>query len=434
MAQQAGAANAQTTMTDAILPKSESGEQVVSFRTKLACAMLLLAVAYNAPLAIINAHILPLAPLHAILAEALLILTVFFIAMLSWRPDMTRWIMLIACMAAWFAIMSFGRGVFQPKDFRDTLLVAAFIMLGMTVPYKYAQWLFIAFHIIVAVVALFEIIAPASFSDVFNAKNYYINTRGFHEEQFFVEDSGLFNAYRPDERYFFPALNWLRASSIFLEPVGLGNYCTLATLMIILFWKDWRGPLRCFMVVIWFFILLASDGRFAGMTSLLILVLTPLFYRLPVTVAFFYMPMLLTVSAVVSSQFQFNPMQDNLPGRIARGLKYISKMDIHELSGFGIATPALADSGIAYVVTSQSIFGLMALQGCLYFLTSHMQQPKQRLMMHGGATMMAFGLLVSNSMLSIKTAGLLWFFTGVMLVYQSGKTTDRLILDIGRTP
>jgi putative polymerase len=240
-------------MIAAILPKTEFDQQVLPPRTRPACIILLLAVTYNAPLAIINAHIMALAPIHAILVEATLILAALFIAMLSWRPDMTRWIMFIALMASWFVITSFGRGIFQPKDFRDTLLVAAFIMLGMTVPYKSAQRLFVVFHIIVAAVALFEIIAPTSFSSIFNAKNYYINTRGFLEEQFFVEDSSLFNAYRPDDRYFFPALNWLRASSIFLEPVGLGNYCTLSVLLIILFFKNWRWPLRCLMLISWFF-------------------------------------------------------------------------------------------------------------------------------------------------------------------------------------
>jgi putative polymerase len=160
------------------------------------------------------------------------------------------------------------------------------------------------------------------------------------------------------------------------------------------------------------------------MTSLFIFALTPLFYRLPVVVAFFYMPTIVTIAAIASKQFQFNPLQDTLPGRIARGIKHIEKMNIHELFGFGIATPQLADSGIAYVIMSQSILGLLALQSCLYFLTSNLQQPSQRLIMHGGALMMSLGLLVSNSMLSIKTAGLLWFFSGVMLAYQSSKLTE----------
>jgi putative polymerase len=418
-----GAVIARSQMIAASVPNIGLTENALASRPKLACAIIALAVTYNVPLAIINQHIYPLTAMHAIIAEAVLIFMALLIALLSWRSDMTRWLMLIAIMAAWFAIMSFGRGLFQPKDFRDILLVASFIMLGMTVPHKSAQRLFIIFHLIVAVVAIFELVAPSSFSDVFNAKNYYINTRGFHEEQFFVEDSGLFNAYRPDERYFFPGLNWLRASSIFLEPVGLGNYCTLATLMILVFWKDWSWPLRSFMVISWAFILVASDGRFAGLTSLLLLLLTPLFKRLPVAVSFLYMPILLTISSILSSQFHFNPFHDTFPGRIARGLKHIGRMDIHELLGFGVATPALADSGIAYIVTSQSVFGLLALQSCLYFLTSHMQHAKQRLMMHGGAIMMSSGLLISNSMLSIKTAGLLWFFTGVMLAYQSNKNT-----------
>ncbi len=386
--------------------------------SKLAFAIVALSATYNAPLAIINQHVHPLTAMHAIITEAVLILTALLVAVLSWRSYMTRWLMLIVVMAAWFSIMSFGRGIFQPKDFRDILLVATFIMLGMTVPYKNAQYLFKFFHIAVVIVTIFEIFFPLSYSDVFNAKNYYINTRGFHEEQFFVEDSGLFNAYRPDERYFLPGLNWLRASSIFLEPVGLGNYCTLATLLIIIFWKDWGWLLRSFMVASWALILVASDGRFAGLTSLLILALTPLLKRLPIAIAFIYLPILLAVSSVMSNHFNFNPLQDTFPGRIARGLKSIAQMDIHELLGFGIATPALADSGIAYVITSQSFFGLLALQCCLYFLIPNKQNAKQRLMMHGGAIIIASSLLISNSMLSIKTAGLLWFFTGVMLVTQ----------------
>ncbi|WP_409049619.1 hypothetical protein, partial [Sandarakinorhabdus sp.] len=82
---------------------------------------------------------------------------------------------------------------------------------------------------------------------------------------------------------------------------------------------------------------------------------------------------------------------------------------------FSVPTPALADSGIAYLVMSQSLVGVAMLQLFLY-LQPTLQCPEQRLYLHATALTFALSILVSISMLSIKTAAFYWFLMGVIIV------------------
>jgi hypothetical protein len=83
--------------------------------------------------------------------------------------------------------------------------------------------------------------------------------------------------------------------------------------------------------------------------------------------------------------------------------------------GGSIPTQALADSGISYLVMSQSIAGVVMMQLFLY-LQPGLERPEQRLVLHGTALTFALSILVSISMLSIKTAGFYWFLVGAVIV------------------
>jgi len=384
-----------------------------SWREIAAVVLLIAAVTYNLPLALINAHVVGVGRNALIGIEVVIIGAALLLSALQWRPDMTRWAAMIGTFVLLSALLSLLRQGFDPKSLRDMLMIATFVMLGMTVREPTARRLFVGLHFAILAVMLFEVLLPNVWASLINSRGYAIATRGFSADLFYG-DLELFGATRPDERYFLPALGWNRASSLFLEPLSLGNYCSFAALMMMVFWRDWRPAWRGVMLATWAVILVGSDSRFAGLSSALLLIAAPLVVRLPSALALAYLPLAVLFARVGSQAFQWNPLEDNFPGRIARGMKGLFKLDAYQFAGFSVPTPALADSGIAYLVMSQSLAGVVIMQLFLW-LTVRPLDDRQRLMLHGTALSFALSILVSISMMSIKTAAFYWLFLGVML-------------------
>jgi putative polymerase len=70
-----------------------------------------------------------------------------------------------------------------------------------------------------------------------------------------------------------------------------------------------------------------------------------------------------------------------------------------------------ADSGIAYTITTQSVFGLIAFWLFLV-LNAAERTPEQIRYLHALCVFLVLTLLISYSLFSIKTAALLWFIHG----------------------
>ena len=375
--------------------------------------LLIAAVSYNLPLSIINAHGFGIGRNALIACEIAIIGTTLMLVASQWRAEMTRWALMIGTFVLISMLLTLLRQGFDPKSLRDMLMMATFVMLGMTVRETVARPVFVWLQLVILAVMLVEVSVPDFWSQLVDSRDYFISTRGFSPDQFYG-DLELFGASRGDERYFLPFLGWNRASSIFLEPLSLGNYCSFSVLMMLLFWRDWRWRTRLAMLVSWAVLLVGSDSRFAAASSVALLIATPIVTRLPVMLSVFYLPLSILGARIVSQALAWNPLDDDFPGRIARGMKQLFRLDRFDLAGFSVPTPALADSGISYLVMSQSLAGVVVMQAFLYVMVRPMD-PRQRLVVHGTAISFALSILISISMLSIKTAAFYWFYVGVIL-------------------
>jgi putative polymerase len=162
-------------------------------------------------------------------------------------------------------------------------------------------------------------------------------------------------------------------------------------------------------------ILVGCDGRFAALSSIILIILAPLLVRLPAMLAVMWLPLGVLAARIASLTLGWNPLEDTFTGRIARGMKHLFRMDWFDVLGGTVPTQALADSGISYLVMSQSLPGVIMMQLFLY-LQPGMERREQRLVLHGTALTFALSILVSISMLSIKTAGFYWVLVGAVLV------------------
>jgi putative polymerase len=390
-----------------------------------ALALVAMGAAYNWPLAILNAQFFTLSRNLVILVEVGILFAAFCYALMNWQREMTRWISLICSVFVLFSFLTIGRGEFAPKDIRDLLIIAIFIMVGITLKREQLVPFFICLQCVVVFVAAWEVTLPDQYSQFTNAKSYYINTRGFEETNFSVLDSNFFNAFRGEDREILPILGWIRASSIFLEPVGLGNYCAVLTLFMLCAWPIITLREKCFFGLSWIFIIIACDGRFAIMTSMLLLLLSPLLRRTPSMVALFFVPGMVGFVGLLTTIFYFDRFKDTLSGRLARGAYELSKLKSQDYLGFKLATPALADSGIPYLIVSQSLLGACGLLVFLFFRTSKDMSASQKLIVSGTALLIALSLMVSNSILSIKTAAPLWLLFGMVLTQRNTLLHDK---------
>ena len=293
------------------------------------------------------------------------------------------------------------------------LIIPVFIILGLAsgrgdllrVTTR-LQWVVLAF-------TLFEAVRPDDFSRLFNVMSYYINTRGFQAESFWNSDSDLFvSATRPGERFLFASLGIHRLSSVFLEPVSLGNYCVLVAMIVAVLWERLTVVQRLFFCITDAMILVGCDGRFATVSIVLLVGLRAVAPALPRFSNWLYLPGVLGLAGLAVSAFAISPMGDDFPSRTAGSITVLSHIPPAGLLGFmGPASYGVMDSGIAYLMYSQSLCGVAVIWSAVA-LGMPQDHRLARAMAHLTCLYLTLNLLISYSVFSIKTAALLWFAYG----------------------
>jgi putative polymerase len=82
------------------------------------------------------------------------------------------------------------------------------------------------------------------------------------------------------------------------------------------------------------------------------------------------------------------------------------------------------DAGVAYLITTQSLPGLLLLWAYIGWGTRE-DTPEQVRFTHALSLYLALSMMVSYSFLSIKTAALLWFIQGTLQSASAREETRR---------
>jgi putative polymerase len=374
--------------------------------------VLILAVCFNGLLSIINGHGLTLERGHVVLAELAIYGAALGVIIFNADRRMLPWFLLTWYIVLNGLLLSLGNGSFNPKFTRDVLVIPVFIMLGMS--YRRSSLLrpILILHTAVFLIAFIEAASPTLYSDIFQILKYYVNTRDFSSGSFWNKDSDLFvSATRPGER-FFGFVDLHRVSSLFLEPVSLGNYCVIMAIFLVAYWNELTGPIKAYLCASTFLLLVACDGRLAASSILVIVVGMPLFRRLSSRWTFLYLPLILLVAEALVWSLNPDPTADNFAGRVAGSVRTLSETNVLGLLGLDSRmTDAAADSGISYFILSQSLVGVAAIWLTLS-LAPRGYRVATRLYVHGILTFVPLNLMVSFSFFSIKVAALMWFLYG----------------------
>ncbi|MEL1263402.1 polysaccharide biosynthesis protein GumE [Pseudoxanthomonas putridarboris] len=376
-------------------------------------AVLLLAVGYNFLLALFNAQVIAVGPSWAYALELAIYAACFLLGLRALGRDGQLLVFAGLGVVLAFNLLRFlGTWSFDMKLLRDAIIPFAFLALGAAYRGRLHR-LVVGLAVVVALVAAFEMAFPDLYGDLVDPRSYFVNTRGNYEDDFWNEESKLYvSATRPGERNWLGGFDLPRVSSIFVEPVTMGNFIIFFCAAAITFWRSLRVAGVAFSLLLILFLLVASDGRLASATCLSMLLLAPLLRRTDQALAGTLFVGVLLAGWLAVWTLGVTAYQDTLLGRVFVSVAAIEGMTPREWFGMDLAAPyRYSDSGIAYFIAGQSIVVVLAFLLGYSFL---LRMPTSNGQLFKNLFMVAFALslLVSNAYFSIKTAGLWWFACG----------------------
>lgn len=370
-------------------------------------------VIYQAVLCALNTFGFPVSRAIIMASEFLILVACLPLLM----PRVLPGVMILAAFSgALLCLQALLRGGLDLKAFRDLLIPLCFYWAGRNMgnPAQADK----ALKLIVAVVvffAFFELLALDTYTRIFNIFSYYVSTGSLQEITEYERDSRLqMNGIRPPGigRTLLP---WLldshRVSSVFLEPVSLGNFAT-----VIAAWglaKD-RSQLRhtMFFVGAAVVLIVLADSRFALLTVSFLL-----FARFALVGWANYLPFLMPIGILAVlvgiGLFWHGMYGDNYIGRLASSGRSLVEFKVDTLLGFA-NDGGFPDQGYAYAFSNFGLVLVMILWFVFWLIPAPDDQAR-RFRCYIGIYASLILCVSGSSLFALKTAGVVWFLFGVVM-------------------
>lgn len=387
--------------------------------------LLLLAILYNAFLAIVNAYATRISGAHVAATEIVILLCAIGLVALNARKfeNILPPVIVIMFALLTFSYVSIMTGAIYPKAPRDLVLIAVFFMLGGLAS---ERTLINTMRFATVTILLFMIVEnymTEIYAAIFKPAVYYANTRGV--EEFSLDETGLFrNSLGFADRFSF-GLSKHRLSSIFLEQVSFANFAMVLSIFTCTFWDRIKRWDRILFLATAVLMVLTNSSRTASAICLLIFIGYHLFPMLPRRTNLLYMPTILLLSWIFfyDPKFIHATMSDDLKGRFGNTMSFLGQADISYLTGAGPEYIAMTgDSGYAYLIFTQTVFGLIFFWLFTSLIVPQADAPGKRFS-HATAIYIAVNLMVGAAIFSIKVSAPLWFMAGY-LYYRKFRQGD----------
>ncbi len=361
---------------------------------------------FNLALAFINTRVMGISQNHVVLSELLLTACAMLLAMTR-RANLY---VVIGVYLAYMLMIMALRGIIDPKSVRDALVPVIFYFLGRQIhDIRHVDRLVLWSALLVIAVGLIEYLFLDLFLQNVNIFDYYV-ARGTitADSNFLGEDSPLFHSgVRLGGRNFFAFLGAHRVSSVFLEPVSMGNFGAFLVMWAV-FRQDMQGRLLLFVLA--FAVIILGDARFGMFVSLSFFLIAPLNRITPRAVlvaAPILIVLLLIIYAAASNRLGWD---DTLTGRWLYSGQLLMKLDWKGILGISTMQTYLSDSGYAFALFQTGAIGLLGLW-VLYIYAPAASDAGWRLKVLM-AVYICLLMIVSYSLSTIKTGGLLWLCAG----------------------
>ena len=368
------------------------------------------ALTFNAALCFVNTVAVQVSDTAVMGCEAVLVATALMVAL---RRN-AGVALVLAVFLSYAALLMALRPLLDPKAVRDFLIPVTFYALGRrwSDP-RLADRAALVSGLVVLAFGLFEATALDTYVHYFNIAKYYV-ARGSvvpvdaAQNEFGAQASALFGSgTRPDARTILPFLGPHRTSSVFLEPVSMGNFGAILYL-----WSLCRPAMarRRLVMALAAAAIVLADARFglyvcvAGTGAALLGRHLPrlLWFALP-----FAMMAGFAVYGFTSPAVDWS---NDIGGRMLWTARLLTSLSDRAVWGLSAEKPFLSDSGYAYSLNQIGLAGLVGFWALFVFMPERNAAAWR--FKCCVATYVCLLLVISDSVYSIKTAALLWFMLG----------------------
>lgn len=375
--------------------------------TIAAVGIVISALTFNLVLSFVNASISHVSS-GAVIAVELLLIGAATLMILNRRES---FVIVSIAVSAWLIFEMIIRYQYDPKVFRDAFIPIIFFYLGRSYssPVSADRLLTLALLIVVAG-ALFEWMFLDTFLKYVDVIGYYV-ARGSVDASAATGAPGLFiSGLRFEGRTLLPFLGEHRVSSVFLEPVSLGNFGAIAFAWTLL--RDRRNPAALIAKTIGIaVILILGDARF-GFYLCGVVLLTYLIAPLVRPAMAFALPFLALIGLLWYAGAMVGVAWDNTTtGRFLLSGQLLSTLDLGQALGLKVTTIDFDDSGYSYMLSRFGVAGAASLWA-LYVFGSPAETMESWRFKLFVCVYLVLLLSISTSSVTIKTGALLWFLAG----------------------
>ncbi|WP_225869726.1 polysaccharide polymerase [Glaciimonas sp. PCH181] len=379
------------------------------------------ALTYQAILCAVHTRVHTISMADVAIAEACIYLACIVVLIKRIRLEFVAFATLVA---AYLFLLAIFRNQLDPKGFRDVMIPIFFYGLGRQIgDLNYADRLLKIMVVLVLIFGFFELWFLDAFSQIFNIFSYYVSQGSLAAGSNWAKDSVLgLNGMRPEGigRTILPSLlGSHRVSSIFLEPVSLGNFA-----VIVAAWglskrrEDIKGMI--FFVLAAVTMIALSDSRYGIITvgMLILMRCLPLgrSYIWMIILPLLSVLLLLSIGALLGDHYG-----DNILGRLYVSGKILRDMELGMLFGLDGYQLGYGDMGYPYLLTRLGV--LLCLFLWVAFWMLKMEDERGNRFRAYITLYMSLILCVSGtSLFALKTAGILWFLIGCFGVRQQAPT------------
>lgn len=389
----------------------------------LPACLVILAIAYNAFLAIINAHVMTLGSAHVAISEAMILGAVLAFLFLNLRkiPDILPHVLFLLGMCSLSLWVMLTNDAIYAKILRDSFIIVIFVLLGTLLSSQQIIRTFKILMVAVLTVAVIEVFATEFYVWLFEPEQYFYTTRGI--EPFEYSDSGLFrNSLGYSSRFSFNFLSSHRISSLFLEQVSLANFAMVTLIFLMGFIKELQKREVMFFLLGSIFLILVNDTRTGALFALAMI---PCFYLaplLPKWIAVTFIPGFLLVTTLLFYDPNQTSLLDSLAGRIGFTLYLLSQADLPTLLTGNLAgINSVADSGYSYLIYATTLFGLI-LYWLYISLIVRSDNAASKRFVFAMNVFITINLMIGAAIFTIKVAAPMWLMLGYL--YKQVKTVD----------
>ncbi len=350
-------------------------------------------------------------PASAIIVAELLIAAAA-LPLLILRLNLGILLLMLAVCVNFFILALFQQSA-DFKALRDLLIPLLFVWVGnLLSDRKLAERVLRNVALIAVFFGLFEFVFPAMFGWLFDAIAFY-QSRGFGGNNPFAL---TVLQVRPEGigRSLLPFLGPRRMSSIFLEPVALGNFAVLTAAWALSMRREERRE-AAFLLVLAAAMIVMADARF-GSISILVLVALRVSQLWRARFLAASLPILAVAMLVLVTWFGPREIHDNIVGRFQVSGRNL--IDMSWTAWLGIPGAISMDAGYGYIVQRTGVL----ICGFLWFMFSLMplKDDQARRFHFNVAVYIALNLCISGSSLfSLKTTAVMWLLLGSVIAHRS---------------